>query len=244
MGENPFSLKSVGDNIPPLGVDIILMASSAFKAVRYLNYFSVSLLAGILLVASTHAHAAGSYFKKKDKNGVVTFSDAPIVRGQVVRTSYLGFVRKPTGSNPCRGMSVSQLDAKGRALNAEFRKVAMKFSVDPALLKAVARAESCFDPKAVSKAGATGLMQLMPNTAKAMGVTNILDPQQNLLGGAQYLAKMLARYSSDTRLALAAYNAGPGNVDKYNGVPPFNETRRYIKAVKKFHQDYAPQFQQ
>jgi hypothetical protein len=219
------------------------MALSARKAVRYLNYFPASILAGVLLVTSANAHAAGSHYKNKDKNGVVTFSDAPMVRGQVVRTSYTGFVRKPVGTNPCRGMSVSQLDAKGRALNGEFRKVAMKFSVDPALLKAVARAESCFDPKAVSRAGATGLMQLMPTTARAMGVTNILDPQQNLLGGAQYLAKMLARYSSDTHLALAAYNAGPGNVDKYNGVPPFNETRRYITAVKKFHQDYAPQFQ-
>jgi soluble lytic murein transglycosylase-like protein len=141
-------------------------------------------------------------------------------------------------------VSAGQLDAKGRALNAEFQKVATKFSVDPALLKAVARAESCFDPSAVSRAGAKGLMQLMPTTAKAMGVTNILDPQQNLLGGAQYLAAMLARYSSDTHLALAAYNAGPGNVDKYNGVPPFNETRRYIKSVTKFHQDFAPQFQE
>ncbi|MFT6303967.1 MAG: hypothetical protein ACI9XK_004940 [Granulosicoccus sp.] len=227
-----------------MGVDIVPMALSALRAVRFLNYFSASLLAGILLVASTDAHTAASLFKNKDKNGVVTFSDAPMVRGQVVRTSYLTFVRKPTGSNPCRGMSFSQLDAKGRALNGDFKKVAQKFSVDPALLKAVARAESCFDPKAVSSAGATGLMQLMPTTARAMGVNNILDPQQNLLGGAQYLAKMLARYSSNTNLALAAYNAGPGNVDKYNGVPPFNETRRYIKAVTKFHQDYTPQFQQ
>ena len=218
------------------------MVLSVFKAVRYLNYIPASILAGVFLVAGTDALAAGALFKTKDKNGVVTFSDAPMVRGQVVRTSYLGFVRKPTGSNPCRGMSVSQLDAKGRALNGQFEKVAMQFSVDPALLKAVARAESCFDPEAVSSAGAKGLMQLMPPTAKAMGVTNIMDPQQNLLGGAQYLAAMLARYSSDTHLALAAYNAGPGNVDKYNGVPPFNETQRYIKAVKKFHRDYAPQF--
>ena len=220
------------------------MALFALRAVRHLRYFPASILVGLLLVASTDAQAAGSLFKNTDKNGVVTFSDAPMVRGQVVRTSYLEYVRKPTGSNPCSGMSVSQLDAKGRALNGEFEKVAIKFSVDPALLKAVARAESCFDPSAVSRAGAKGLMQLMPTTAKAMGVTNILDPQQNLLGGAQYLAAMLARYSSDTHLALAAYNAGPGNVDKYNGVPPFNETRRYITAVKKFHRDYAPQFQQ
>jgi len=115
--------------------------------------------------------------------------------------------------------------------------------VDPALLKAVARAESCFDPKAESHAGAKGLMQLMPSTAKAMGVSNIFDSNQNLTGGAQYLAAMLARYSSDTHLALAAYNAGPGNVDKYNGVPPFAETRQYIDNVKAFHELYSGHFQ-
>jgi len=213
-----------------------LVAAPSFKC------FPAAVLAGILLVLGTEELAADNLFKAKDKNGVTTFSDAPMVRGKIARTSYLGFVRKPTGSNPCSGLSLSQLDAKGQALNTEIKTVAMKFSVDPALLKAVARAESCFDPDAVSSAGATGLMQLMPSTAKAMGVTNILDPTQNLLGGAQYLAAMLARYSSDTHLALAAYNAGPGNVDKYNGVPPFNETRRYISAVNKFHEEYAPQF--
>lgn len=140
-------------------------------------------------------------------------------------------------------MTARELDAKGHALHVDFLRAAEKFSVDPALLKAVARAESCFDPKAVSKAGAKGLMQLMPGTAKAMGVRNILDKQQNLIGGAQYLASMLARYSSDKHLALAAYNAGPGNVDKYNGVPPFDETHRYIDAVNEFYQDYAHQFQ-
>lgn len=219
------------------------MYFSARKTVHYLHAAQATFLIGILLLAGPCAHATNALFKHKDRNGIVTFSDAPVVGGQVNRSRYSGFLRKPTDSNPCRGLSASQLDAKGWALNEDFQRVAKKFSVDPALLKAVARAESCFDPYAVSKAGATGLMQLMPTTAKAMGVSNILDLQQNLTGGAQYLAAMLTRYSSDTQLALAAYNAGPGNVDKYKGIPPFNETRRYITAVKKFHRDYAPQFQ-
>ena len=219
------------------------MVRSALKNTRILRIAYASFLASSLLLATTDAQSAGSLFKNTDENGVVTFSDAPMVRGQIIRTSYLGFVRKPTSSNPCSGMTLSELDAKGRALNSQFQKVATKFSVDPALLKAVARAESCFDPKAVSSAGAKGLMQLMPPTAKAMGVRDILDQQQNLLGGAQYLAAMLARYSSKTHLALAAYNAGPGNVDKYNGVPPFDETQKYITAVNKFRKVYAPQFE-
>lgn len=196
-----------------------------------------------MLMVGSMSLAGDGLFKHRDKNGVVTFSDAPVVNGQVVRTSYLGFTREPEANNPCRGMSTKQLDAKGHALHVDFLRAGEKFSVDPALLKAVARAESCFNPEAVSSAGAKGLMQLMPGTAKAMGVKNILDKQQNLIGGAQYLAAMLARYSSNKQLALAAYNAGPGNVDKYNGVPPFDETHRYIDAVNDFYQDYAPQFQ-
>lgn len=209
---------------------------------KILTLASAVCVSSVVLVASSYSFAGNGLFKHQDDNGVVTFSDAPVRNGTVARTSYKGYTRKPTVSNPCRGMSLSQLDAKGHALNRQFEKAAIRFSVDPALLKAVARAESCFDPKAVSSAGAKGLMQLMPATAKEMGVKNILDQQQNLIGGAQYLAAMLARYSSDTQLALAAYNAGPGNVDKYNGVPPFSETRKYITAVKRFHKNYAPQF--
>lgn len=186
--------------------------------------------------------AGDGMFMHRAADGSVTFSDAPMVNGKIVRTSYLNLVRSPSGSNPCRGLTHAQLDAKGHSFNSEFIKAAAQYSVDPALLKAVARAESCFDPTAESHAGAKGLMQLMPSTAKAMGVSNIFDSKQNLTGGAQYLAAMLARYSSDTHLALAAYNAGPGNVDKYKGVPPFAETRQYINTVKAFHEQYAGHF--
>lgn len=116
-------------------------------------------------------------------------------------------------------------------LDTVFQKAADTFHVPVELLKAVARAESNFDPMAESHAGAQGIMQLMPDTAKALGVTNAFDPVQNIMGGAKYLSQQLERYGGDTVLALAAYNAGPGNVAKYNGVPPFEETRNYIAKV-------------
>jgi soluble lytic murein transglycosylase-like protein len=100
----------------------------------------------------------------------------------------------------------------------------------PALIDAVIRTESGYRPRAVSRVGAIGLMQLMPRTALSVGVTDAFDPRQNVLGGARYFKKQLDRFGS-VALAAAAYNAGPARVAKYKGVPPFRETRRYVKAV-------------
>jgi soluble lytic murein transglycosylase-like protein len=111
-------------------------------------------------------------------------------------------------------------------------EAAQAHGVDPRLVAAVARRESAFNVNAVSPVGASGLMQLMPATAKYLGVTDVFDARQNLFGGTRYLRKLLDTFDGDLDLALAAYNAGPGAVAKYKGVPPYRETRAYVAAIR------------
>lgn len=113
----------------------------------------------------------------------------------------------------------------------DIRSVSRVHDISPALVKAVMMAESAFNPNALSPAGAQGLMQLIPSTAQAMGVKDVWDARQNIQGGTRFLKMMLDRFDGDVRLAVAAYNAGPRNVEKYNGIPPFDETVAYVERV-------------
>jgi len=117
-------------------------------------------------------------------------------------------------------------------------QAATTHQVDPALIKAIIMAESRYNPKAVSKRGAKGLMQLMPVTAKSLGVEDSFDPEDNINGGVMYFKKLLDRFEGDVELALAAYNAGSRYVRKYGGVPPFRQTQTYIQKVFKYHRHY------
>jgi soluble lytic murein transglycosylase-like protein len=111
-------------------------------------------------------------------------------------------------------------------------EAATHYEVDPNLIRAVMQAESAFHPYVVSRAGAEGLMQLMPDLADEMGVSDAFDPRENIMGGVRYLKRLLDDHHGNIDLALASYNAGPGNVERYGGVPPFRETRNYVKTIK------------
>jgi soluble lytic murein transglycosylase-like protein len=172
----------------------------------------------LTLLFATLAHANERMFSAADlpnvhiKRGtVIKIVGAPIANSSA-------FYRMPR-------YLASLIDEASRAHN-----------VDPLLVAAVARRESAFDADAISPAGACGIMQLMPDTAKLLGVSDVFDARQNVFAGARYLKSLLETYKGDLDRALAAYNAGPGAVDKYNGVPPYRETRAYVSAVRKTYE--------
>jgi soluble lytic murein transglycosylase-like protein len=122
--------------------------------------------------------------------------------------------------------------APDRAYDAIIAEASTEYGVDPELVRAVIRVESQFDPRAESGAGAKGLMQLMPILSRELGVQDPFNPRENIFGGVRYLSRLLDRHNGDVTLALASYNAGPRNVARYRGVPPFRETRGYVKRIR------------
>ena len=124
-------------------------------------------------------------------------------------------------------------------LDSIFEEAANTYGVSSIILKSIAKAESGFNPSAVSSAGAIGIMQLMPQTAAALGVSNSYDARENIMGGAKYISQLLSNYQGNISLALAAYNAGSANVDKYGGIPPFTETQNYVKKVLSYMEEFG-----
>jgi soluble lytic murein transglycosylase-like protein len=129
------------------------------------------------------------------------------------------------------GVNFGSIRLNTAAYSNEIRTAASQYGVEEAIVRAIIHAESAYRPNAISRAGAQGLMQLIPATASRFGVVDPFDPAQNIRGGVQYLAWLLKRYNSNLTLAAAAYNAGEGAVDRNGGVPPYRETQRYVERV-------------
>jgi soluble lytic murein transglycosylase-like protein len=168
--------------------------------------------------------SSAEMYKYVDENGVAHFTNIPNERyNQVLKEGWVRF----------------RLGANFDKYDPVIRKTSERYSVDYALVKAVIKAESNFDPLAISRAGAKGLMQLMPGTAKALGVSDSFHPGDNIEGGVRYLRYLLELFNGNLQLVLAAYNAGEETVFRYNGIPPYQETRTYVQRVLRYFQNYS-----
>lgn len=178
----------------------------------------------VLLCAAVPAAASAQIYSWRDTDGSLVLSSTPKAGATVTYT-----VRNAASPIRTTSRAISRRAQEFEPLIAAY---AEEHDVRPDLVRAVIQAESGFNPSARSVKGAMGLMQLMPATAAELGVTDPFDPAQNIRGGVAYLKSLLVQYSQNEELALAAYNAGPTAVDRYDGVPPYRETRNYIQRIK------------
>ena len=166
--------------------------------------------------------ASADIYKYVDENGVICFTDAPY-----------GKKSQHVSSDKKAGRTEQPVTAVvfPKDYSQYIRKAASKYDLEPELIRAVIKTESNGNHRAVSRKGAKGLMQLMPSTANDMNVSNPFDPEENIEGGSRYLKYLLERFNGNMTLALAAYNSGPGTVERYGNVPPIMETRQYVKRI-------------
>ncbi len=178
----------------------------------------------IIFILACSGNTLADIYTYIDENGVVNFSNVPTSSG------YKLYIKEIPKKLPPRS------DTK--KFDTIILKAHKRYGVEFSLIKAVIKVESAFNPKAVSKKGAKGLMQIMPDNFKYLSIQDPFNPQQNIMGGTYYLRLLLQRYEYKLPLALAAYNAGPEAVDRYRQIPPFKETRNYVNKVMKAYSRY------
>ncbi len=208
------------------------------KKVHPMLLFLIPLLMGIC--ASAH----GAIYSYRDDTGRLFLTDnPPNSKYKIIVTTIKDRegpdLPKNVGNPVLAEMAPQKVLLPNDETFSSIINEAAKFhGLDPYLIKAVIKVESDFDPNIVSSKGAQGLMQLIPSTARLMNCNDPFDPYQNIMGGAKYLQAMLSKFRSNLDLALAAYNAGPGRVEQYSGVPPFRETRNYVKKVNHYYRQF------
>jgi soluble lytic murein transglycosylase-like protein len=193
--------------------------------VRGMSLFKLASCVAVIVVlsfVSSFRYTQADIYRFKDKNGVWHFTN---IRSDA---RYRLYIRED-------GLKATQYIINYDAI---IHRAAERFGVDAHLIKAIIMAESAFDPNAVSESGAQGLMQLMPPTACDMRVYDPFDPEENILGGTQYLSLLLKKFKQDKRLAIAAYNAGPKTVTEHDSVPPIPQTKRFVDRVMKYYMEF------
>jgi soluble lytic murein transglycosylase-like protein len=196
------------------------------------SHITALLSCQVCLLMLTSISVRADIYRYEDDEGIVHFTDAPTDKRFKI------FMRDLKKDRQLR----TKLQFASSVNPAEYDQIisncAAKYGVNPCLIKAVIHAESGYNPNAVSSKGASGLMQLMPGTARSLKVNNSFDPQDNVEGGVKYLRFLLDTFRGDVSLAVAAYNAGLNKVAKYGGIPPYNETRTYVNRVLSYMQSY------
>lgn len=191
----------------------------------------VLILAGLLGLQSVSAEM----YKFTDKDGIVHYTNIrPSGQKNVTTFSFPCYASDPK----CNQLDWEKIPLNRRAYDDEIQAVAEVFAIDDSLIRAIIHAESAYHPEALSPRGAQGLMQLMPATQKELQVVDVFDPLSNIEGGTLYLSRLLAQFDQSVELAAAAYNAGPGAVRKHDGIPPYKETREYVRRVKILYRRY------
>ena len=174
-------------------------------------------------------------YKFTDKDGIVHYTNIRPADQQRFKTfSFPCYASDPS----CNQLDWEKIPLNRRAFSDEIEAAADEFAVDDALIRAIIHAESAYQPEALSPKGAQGLMQLMPATQAELQIVDVFDPLSNIEGGTQYLSRLLAQFDQSVELATAAYNAGPGAVQEYGGIPPYKETREYVRRVKILYRRY------
>jgi soluble lytic murein transglycosylase len=198
------------------------------------NHLQCSILFSLFIVMMSFNLAAADIYVYVDKDGVRHFTNAP------TSSNYRLYMKSKKSSNPPVTFSVSNSHLNGSdQFDGLIDKASRDFGISPRLLKSIIKVESNFNPAAVSKKGARGLMQIMPHNFDDLEIFDWADPYQNIMGGTRYLKQMLDKYDGKLHLALAAYNAGPAAVDKYNDIPPYKETKNYIRRVTQYFDTFG-----
>ncbi len=190
----------------------------------HLKNFLYGLWVVILVLISTPGKSHADIYMYLDSNGVLHFSNVP------TSSQYRLYIKERPGRTIESGTP--------KSYDRIIREAARIHGVSEPLLKAIIKAESNFDPRAVSKKGAKGLMQIMPDNYRSLNILNPFNPRENIMGGAKYFKTLHNRYNGRLPLVLAAYNAGPTVVDKYKSIPPFPETQNYVEKVMKYYYVY------